>query len=200
MAAEKRQDGALAEACRTGDDRAIRELAPTAEDLAARDEHGWSALDWAAGTGNRATVAALLEAGADPAATTRDEQTPYAIALAAGHREVAGMLRQSAGQASGNWTPYCRAYPLNAVRAYRGWPWEADESVRDGSREGGAIVYVHDDFTVTSSIWPDEDVLLAEVTVEWKRFCLQELGFEVPDDLDLVPAVSEPADERTSRG
>ncbi|QKV97151.1 ankyrin repeat domain-containing protein [Streptomyces sp. NA02950] len=200
MAAEQRRRDALAEACRTGDSRAIQELAPTAAELAARDEHGWSALDRAAGSGDPATVAALLTAGADPTATTGDERTPYEIAVAAGHRAAAAMLRQSAGQESGNWTPYCRAYPVGTVRAYPGWPREAERSVDDGSPEPGALVYVHDDFTVTSSIWPGEDVLLAERTPEWERFCCEELGFSVPDDLDLIPSASEPTDVRVNHG
>ncbi|SES26915.1 hypothetical protein SAMN05216188_12930 [Lentzea xinjiangensis] len=199
MAAEQRRRDALADACRTGDSRAIQELAPTAAELAVRDEHGWSALDWAAGSGDPSTVASLLAAGADPAATTGDERTPYEIAVAAGHREAAAVLRQSAGRASGNWTPYCRAYPVAAVRAYPAWP-QVGESVDDDSPEEGALVYVHDDFTVTSSIWPGEDVLLAEVTPGWERFCREELGFSAPDDLDLIPSAGEPAGERVNHG
>jgi hypothetical protein len=200
MASEQRRRDALAEACRTGDSRAIQDLAPTAAELAARDEHGWSALDWAAGGGDPATVAALLTAGADPTATAGDERTPYEIAVAAGHRAAAVMLRQSTGQGSGDWRPYCRAYPVGAVRAYPGWPQEAGESVDDGSPEGGALVYVHDDFTVTASIWPGEDVLMAELSPEWERFCREELGFLAPDDLDLIPSASEAADERINHG
>ncbi|ACU37550.1 ankyrin repeat domain-containing protein [Actinosynnema mirum] len=199
MAVEQRKGDALIEACRTGDSRAVRELAPTPEDLAARDEHGWSPLDWAAGGGDPVTTSVLLDAGADPTAVTGDGRTPYEIALAAGRREVAGMLREHAGQQPGGWAPYCRAYPLSALRAYRGWPSEAEKSARGGPPDGEAIGYVHDDFTVTTSMWPGEDVLLAEVTPEWKRFCSRELGFAVPDDLDLIPAASGRTDEREAR-
>ncbi|MYW90022.1 ankyrin repeat domain-containing protein [Amycolatopsis rubida] len=182
MTAGKRRRGALAAASKTGDSEKIRELAPTGEELSARDEDGWSALDWAAGHGDPATVAALLAAGADPLAKAEDERTPYDIALAAGHCEAALLLRESAGgeTRSPGWTPYCRAYPLSAVRAYPGWPEDAGERTEE-------FVYLHDDFTVTAAIWPGEDVVFAAVTPEWERFCRDELGFAAPDDLDLVP-------------
>ncbi|MEK8169666.1 hypothetical protein NKH77_07370 [Streptomyces sp. M19] len=96
MTPATRRDTALWTASKTGDSEAIHDLAPTGEELAARDEAGWSALDWAAGHGDPATVTALLDAGADPRATGADERPPYETALAAGHREAARILRERA--------------------------------------------------------------------------------------------------------
>ncbi|MCB5909692.1 ankyrin repeat domain-containing protein [Streptomyces pinistramenti] len=192
MTAGSRRDIALWTASRTGDSAKIHDLAPTAEELAAKDETGWRALDRAAGHGDVATVTALLEAGADPLATGEDERSPYGIALAAGHRDAARILREHAQRAGGesraaSWMPYCRAYPLNALRAYRDWPAEAATDPDGEPLPDSTLVYLHHDFTVTSAIWPGEDVVFDARTAEWERFCRQELGFAVPDDLDLVP-------------
>ncbi|GAA0416026.1 ankyrin repeat domain-containing protein [Streptomyces luteireticuli] len=189
MTAGSRRELALWTASKTGDSKAIGDLAPTREELTARDGTGWSALDWAAGHGDVATVTALLDAGADPLATGEEERSPYGIALAAGHRDAARILRERAQQSGGQdpaapWMPYCRAYPLKALRAYHDWPAEA------GGTPDDALVYLHHDFTVTSGIWPGEDVVFDARTPEWERFCRRELGFAVPDDLDLV---TEPA-------
>ncbi|MFE7312352.1 ankyrin repeat domain-containing protein [Streptomyces sp. NPDC057555] len=191
MTAGRRRDLALWTASRTGDSKAIADLSPTREELAARDASGWSALDWAAGHGDVATVTALLAAGADPLATGEEERTPYEIALAAGHREAARILRERARQSGGEdpaapWMPYCRAYPLKALRAYRDWPAEAARRPGSGPAPDDTLVYLHHDLTVTSGIWPGEDVLFDAGTAQWERFCRQELAFAVPDDLDLI--------------
>ena len=51
------------------------------------------------------------------------------------------------------------------------------------------IVYIHQDYTVTQSMWHDENVLFNEVTSDWKEFCKKELNFKVPSDFDLIPKV-----------
>lgn len=154
----------------------------SAEDVDAVDEHGWTALCWAAGVGNAGIVRLLLDAGADGGVQVPDGRGPYEIALAAGHLGAAGLLRADAGPMPTH--PYCRAYPLSLLRRYAGWREEATTSAR-GDDE---VVFVHDDLTVTESAWRDEDVVFADASEPWRRFLEEEVGFHVPDDFG-VPAV-----------
>lgn len=146
-----------------------------------RDEHGWSALDHAAGRGDVAAVRALLAEGADPRETGHEGRTPYEIAVSAGHVEVARVLREVTGEGADGWRPYCRAYRLRALRAFPSW------SADDAELTDDAVVYLHHDLMVTRSVWHAEDVLWSAVTPEWQAFCREQLGFRVPDDLELVP-------------
>jgi hypothetical protein len=89
--------------------------------------------------------------------------------------------------------PYCKAYLLSDLRRFPAWPVDAGGVNSKGAGGDGAetsageeIVYLHQDFTVTQSIWHGEDVVFAEVTPEWKEFCSDVLKFKVPDDLDLL--------------
>jgi ankyrin repeat protein len=189
----------LISAVRSGDAAQARALLAARADVAARDEDGWSALDWAAGQGDLELIEQLLAAGADAMAATEDGRRPYDIAVAAGHRAAALALRDAAGRADPaaaadyRWRPYCRAYPVAELRRYPGWP--ADRADQPGAvlaeRPGGhpdQIVFLHDDLTVTASMWPGEDVIFDAVTDEWTQFCAGELGFAVPDEIDLIPA------------
>ncbi|WP_203907328.1 ankyrin repeat domain-containing protein [Rhizocola hellebori] len=155
--------------------------------LSARDGDDWSALDWAAGCGNVAMVSMLLHRGADPTAKGSDGRTPYQIALAAGHLDAARILRDAeeladpASKEAHVWRPYCKAYTLGELRAAPMWSDSATDLTDD------TIVYVHDDHTVSRSIWLGEDVVFADVSPQWIEYCRQALGFQVPDDFDLVP-------------
>lgn len=195
--------GSLFDAVREGDAKRARSLLDAGADLAARDEDEWCALDWAAGRGDIDMVRLLLGAGADPAAVGGDQRRPHDIALAAGHVAVARLLRDAADRANPTaepdhaWRPYCRAYSVADLRRYPQWP--EDVAARAGGSEtaGAAddpevIVFLHDDLTVTSSMWPGEDVLFDAVTEQWAAFCATELGFTVPDELDLVPPAGAP--------
>lgn len=187
---ESQEALAAVEAARDGDVAALRAALAAGGDVHARDENDWSALDWAAGRGEPAAVRALLEAGADPTAAGHEARTPYEIALAAGHLDAARELREAeaavrgeSGETGRGWDPYCRAYPLAQLAAFPQWPGGTDPA--DAAGEGG-ILYLHHDLTVTRSIWHGEDVVLAEPTPEWERFCRVELGFTVPDDFELM--------------
>lgn len=174
----------LFEVVRTGTPQEVRQALAGEVDLSARDDKGWTALDWAAGRGDEAIVRALVEAGADALAAGEDQRTAYQIALAAGHKEAALVLREAEEDADAarpgdhRWRPYCRAYPLAELRRFPGWP--------DGESTDG-IAFLHDDLTVTSSMWPGDGVLYDGKSAEWARFCAEELGFRVPDELELVP-------------
>jgi hypothetical protein len=170
----------------------------------ARDEDGWTVLDWAAGRGDLPEVQRLLEAGADPGAATPDGRTPQEIALAAGHLGVARLLR-AAEQAAGHepaghgWRPYCRAYLLGDLRRFQGW--QEPQAGPGQELADDTVVFLHDDFTVTRAAWPAGDVLFAGDSDgdsgRWAAYCRSALDFAVPDDFDLAPP---PAGESVAAG
>jgi ankyrin repeat protein len=197
--------GTLIGAVRDGDAARVRELLSAGAGVSGRDDDDWCALDWAAGRGDEAMIRLLLEHGADPAAAGREQRRPHDIALAAGHLPAARLLREAAGSADPAgpadhaWRPYCRAYQLSQLSRYPQWP--ADAAARAVTEDAGSgdadeedpVVFLHDDLTVSASMWPGEDVLFDAVTPQWAAFCAAELGFQVPDEMDLVPPGTPPA-------
>ncbi|MFC5288473.1 ankyrin repeat domain-containing protein [Actinokineospora guangxiensis] len=179
---------ALTAAARRGPD-AVSAALDAGADPNARDTEDWSPLDHAGGAGDVRSVRLLLAAGADPTATGRELRTAYEIALAAGHREAAAVLREAeeaADPASAErhvWRPYCKAYVVSDLRRFAGWSEEPSGEPMDDD----AVVFVHDDRTVTRSIWPGEDVVFPGGTPEWDAFCRDELKFGPPDDFALLP-------------
>ena len=191
-------DVRLIEAVAGGDHGALKELLAAGADVNQQDEHGWTPLNWAAGRGDAEAVRLLLAHGADALKTGRDLRMPYMIALAAGHAEVVKLLREAEDRAGGGEgrraeRQYCKAYQLDDLRRFSGWPAGAGGGGGAGTQGNGAgasaaeeIVYLHQDFTVTQSIWHGEDVVFDAVTPQWKAFCSDVLKFAPPDDLDLI--------------
>lgn len=172
------------DAVKEGDRDRLRQILAEGAAVDEQDEQGWTPLNWAAGRGDAEAVALLLDHGADLTMTGRDDRTPLMIARAAGHGEVVDTLT-AAEQQRGVWRdprldrPYCRAYHLRDLRAFDGWhDPEGGEPLTDES-----VVYLHQDFTVTRSMWHGEDVVHSAVTSEWRAFCEGRLDFAVPDDL-----------------
>ena len=167
-------------------------LARPAADPDEVDENGWTALCWAASQGNLTAVEILCRAGADVFKCGEDQRTPYKIALAASHRAVAQRLRESE-RATGSDLDltssrenegrlYCKAYRTAELSQFPHW---------SALTTGEALaqeepMFIHQNYVVTRSIWHDKDIVLANVTEEWKTFCDQHLGFRVPDDFDLL--------------
>ncbi|MBL0159305.1 MAG: ankyrin repeat domain-containing protein [Bryobacterales bacterium] len=58
----------------------------------ARAKHGFTALHHAAAAGNTGFVAFLLTHGANAHAQTDARQTPWALAIRHGHRDVVALL------------------------------------------------------------------------------------------------------------
>lgn len=178
----------LTEAARRGADAVSRALQAGA-DPNARDTDDWSALDHAAGAGDVEAVRLLLDAGADPTAMGREQRTAYEIALAAGRREAAVVLRQAEENADPEsaqrhvWQPYTRAYLLADLRRFPGWT----ETPQAEPLTDETVVFMHPDHGVTTSIWPDQNVVYTSDSPEWTAFCRDELRFTVPDDFDLMP-------------
>lgn len=180
----------LIEAVRRSDTASVRALVAGGVSLDERDEHDWTALCWAAGSGDLAMVELLLEGGSDPLAAAHGLRTPYDIALAAGHVDAARRLRTAEAAADPEAAarravrPYCKAYELAALRRFPRWRERDDgpEPLSDDS-----VVFIHQDLSVTRSMWHGEDVLFDSDEEDWRAFCRDELGFRVPDDLELVP-------------
>lgn len=223
-------DTQLIDAIKADDLAVVRRLTEAGVDVNQQDEQGWTPLNWAAGKGDVEAVRLLLEKGADVFKVGRDQRTPYMIALAAGRAEVARLVREAEERAGGGRTSrqerqYCKAYVLEELRRFPGWPeTKADAYSANGNGNGNGyhangnghsanghgngngngngagaaaelsdedVVFIHQDFTVTESMWHGENVIFDRVTPEWKEFCTQVLGFKVPDDLDLIVQVGE---------
>lgn len=200
-------DSQVINAVKNGEVALLKELLENSGDINEQDEHGWTPLNWAAGKGDLEVVQLLLDKGADISKVGRDQRTPYMIALAAAKIDVARLLRDAEAKAGGDQSgrperQYCKAYQLAALRQFPDWK----ENITNGTENGNGaangsggqfaeddIVFLHQDFTVTRSMWHNEDVIFDQVTPEWKEFCTNVLDFKVPDDLDLIASVANAA-------
>ncbi|MBC8229638.1 ankyrin repeat domain-containing protein [bacterium] len=202
----------LIEAVKKGNIDKVKELIEAGVDVNLHgDEQEWTPLNYAAGKGDLEIVNLLVErGGADVFKVVRDRRTPYKIALAACRVEVAKYLRDAEEKAGGDKEkissregenrPYCKAYHLKNLRKFPNWfeskvNWKEKKDDKDGfeseNQDKGFsdddVVFLHQDFTVTQSMWHNENIIFNQVTPEWKEFCINELKFKVPDDFDLIP-------------
>lgn len=179
----------LIELVKSRDLESLSTAVATGAPISERDGNGWCPLDWAAGGGDPAIIQLLLDHGADPTATGRERRSPYQIALAAARMDAARLLREaeeSADPSSADrhvWQPYCKAYQVSDLRQFAGW----SEAPAGDQLNDDSIVFVHEDLTVTRSMWRGEEVVFDAVTDEWAAFCAGHLAFRVPDDFDLIP-------------
>lgn len=196
-------DSQLIDAVKTGQIAKVEEALNAGADINQQDEQGWTPLNWAAGRGDLEIVKVLIDQGADVSRVGRDQRTPYKIALAAKHVDVARLLKQAQQAANGgdsdsSLTNYAQAFLLGDLRKFSGWREEKINWKQPAAEENGNspvltdsdVVFLHQDFTVTELIWPGENVIFNQDTPEWREFCTQELQFRVPDDFDLVSAAS----------
>ena len=180
----------LIEAVKAGDRAAALSQLGSGAQPDQRDEQGWTPLCWAAGRGDAGLVSALVEAGADVFAAGRDQRTPYMIALAAGHAEVARALREAERRAQpervGPERLYCKAYTVGELKGFPALAAKLGQSDGGDALADDDVLFIHQDYTVTRSMWHNEDVLFDDASPQWREFCTQTLGFAVPDDLDLI--------------
>lgn len=191
----------LIDAAKAGDYAHADELIRNGADVNQQDEQGWTPLNFAAGKGDLALVKLLVESGADVFKTGRDMRTPYMIALASGSGSVAKYLSEIEDKRPGEKPPaperkYCKAYRLGELRRFPGWSesrinWK-DRNKSDGNSgeafSDDKVVFINQDFTVTESMWHDENIIFNSIGADWKEFCVSTLKFKVPDNLDLIAA------------
>jgi len=176
----------LVDAVKTGQLAKVEAALNAGADINQQDEQGWTPLNWAAGKGSVEIVSLLLDRGADVFQTGRDQRTPYKIALAAKHTDVARLLKKAEQAVNGasphsTYGNYARAYLLGDLRKFSDWREEKSNELSDDD-----VVFLQEDFTVTQLIWPGENVIFNQSTPEWIEFCTQELKLKVPDDFDLI--------------
>jgi ankyrin repeat protein len=192
----------LIEAVKAGGVETVKELIESGSDIYEQDEQGWTLLSWSAGKGEAALVSRLLAKGADVFKTGRDRRTPYMIALAAGHIDIAkslkkAMERRKAEHLSVDERRYCRAYSLKELREFAGWSENgltprdknmsaantADEQQRFSDTD---VVFLHQDLSVTASMWHGANIIFNQVTPAWTEFTGSCLKFGVPQITDLL--------------
>lgn len=190
----------LIDAVKTGQLASVEDALNSGADIHQQDEQGWTSLNWAAGRGDLEIVRLLLDRGADVFRVGRDQRTPYKIAVAARHVDVARLLKETEQVVNGtsgdsSLTNYARAYLLGDLRKFSGWreekiSWKkavtADEIGSSPELSDNDVVFLHQDLTVTELIWPGENVIFNQTTPQWQEFCVQQLEFKVPNDFDLI--------------
>ena len=85
----------LSDAARKGDTATVQTLLNNGADVNATDEHGGTALMYAAVNGHTATVQALIDAGADVNKLHNFGKSALILAQEKGHTAVVGLLIQA---------------------------------------------------------------------------------------------------------
>ncbi len=189
----------LIDAIKSGDIDSLERLIFEGANVNYQDEQGWTPLSWAAGKGDAKVVKLLLDKGAETSRACNAGRTALMIARAAGRTEVVELLSE-AEKERGTWKDpsvsraYCRHYLLRDLREWKNWTEAQGVSKKPSSWEGrkeqhpqplpdNEVVYLHQDFTVTRSIWPKESIVFDKVTPEWREFCRTSLNLTIPENL-----------------
>jgi uncharacterized protein len=202
-------DGPLIAAVKASNREQVVALLNNGHNIDERGEQDWPALNFAAGKGDLEMVRLLSDRGADVFATGADQRTPYQIAIAASHAEVARELAQREMKAGGDhghissheWEnrPYCKAYRLTEVSEFAQWK-DISGTVIVETTEGD-LVFIHEDYSVTRSIWRDKEIVYKGESADWRRFCETTLRFRIPRDLDeFTPDFENPTEGNSIGG
>jgi hypothetical protein len=118
---------------------------------------------------------------------------------------------------------YCKAYLVKDLRAFSQWKENTEnlspgtvendgreEEVERNSLNDDDVLYLQENFIVTDGIFKDENIVYDNLSDEWKVFCQDKLGFEIPDyvqeimesdvgaEVGTSDAVSEKSDEASA--
>lgn len=89
---------------------------------------------------------------------------------------------------------YCKSFPLQRFREFPGWKENLRNARRirqiiDGEKVEVArelsdadYLYLQENFTVTDSIFIDENIIFDTVTTDWVDFCENVLGVKFPSE------------------
>ncbi|MBF2066671.1 MAG: hypothetical protein IGS39_19965 [Calothrix sp. C42_A2020_038] len=87
---------------------------------------------------------------------------------------------------------YCKAYSLKKLRQFQQWTENLENMRKEkqgvNSKEAefnrtltdDDFLYLQENYVVTDGIFKDENIIFDNVTPEWKEFCHDTLGFEIP--------------------
>lgn len=178
----------------------VKELIESDSDINQQDEQGWTLLSLSAAKGDAALVSQLLGKGADVFRTGLDQRTPYMIALAAGHIDIATSLKKAMDRSEADdpnvkAAQYCRAYSLKELREFSGWsengfkPRDKNEITDNAAGEhqrlsDSDVVFLHQDLSVTASMWYGENIIFNQATPAWTKFTSSHLKFCAPEITD----------------
>ena len=80
---------------------------------------------------------------------------------------------------------YMKGYLLSQLRVFPLWKERLLPHIGDGTvatpLNNEDIVYLCEDFKVLRDCFDNESLLFEENTEDWRRFCIEQLGFHVPD-------------------
>jgi hypothetical protein len=80
---------------------------------------------------------------------------------------------------------YCKAFTIKDLRSYESWDEICHNTYNnmgdsDNIRGEDDVVFLHENYTVTLSIFQDEGMVFDKVDEKWKDFCHSVLDFNVP--------------------
>ena len=100
---------------------------------------------------------------------------------------------------------HCKGYPLKLFRQFPHWTENRKNARRVRQEVDGEIVevnrdltdstylYLQEDFTVTDSIFVNENIIFNNVTEEWIDYCLNVLGVQFPTSESMRSVVGSPS-------
>lgn len=100
---------------------------------------------------------------------------------------------------------YCKAYYLKQFREYPGWTENAANARKEKQEVDGkdvdmtrqlnddSVLYLQENYVVTDGTFKNKYIIFDNVTDEWKQFCHEKLGFEVPVLEPIEIKAAEPA-------
>lgn len=103
---------------------------------------------------------------------------------------------------------YCKAYPIKRLREFSHWTEQTENTRKEKKTINGEEVevnrgltdddflYLQENYVVTDGIFMDENIIFENVTPEWKDFCQNTLGFEMPVYQPVSVSTSAGKDDR----